>query len=465
MGAPLLFVAALALIGTPRLASPVARRARMAVAKEDVPPLDQHPRRRVALLVEPTPFTHVSGYSNRFKEMLRFLQAGGDEPAVITPDDTPERPHNFLGIPITYVPGFRLIVYPSVQLTLDIGFKALNRLKEFKPDLIHVATPGVFVLPTILYARMLNVPLVISYHTHLSVYADRYVTVPGLRQLAVYLTNRVLPLVLNCADLTLATSPQLQSQLQEIGCERVDVWQKGIDTDVFSPKFNESNTDMRSMLTGGEPEKPLLLYVGRLGAEKNIQMIKSVLEARPDARLAIVGGGPAEADLRKTFEGMPVVFTGLMRGEALSRAYAAADVFVMPSESETLGFVVLEAMASCVPTVCADAGGLPNLVLDGETGFLFRPGDTTDLVEKVNNLIDDAQLRKQMGAAGRNEAMRWNWRSATSVLRNIQYTLAERRFRERQRWTDRRMKWDNWFRFFRRPNADDVMVVGNSTLA
>jgi len=87
------------------------------------------------------------------------------------------------------------------------------------------------------------------------------------------------------------------------------------------------------------------------------------------------------------------------------------------------------------------------------------------LVEKVNNLIDDAQLRKQMGAAGRNEAMRWNWRSATSVLRNIQYTLAERRFRERQRWTDRRMKWDNWFRFFRRPNADDVMVVGNSTLA
>jgi hypothetical protein len=127
----------------------------------------------VALLVEPTPFTHVSGYSNRFKEMLRFLVAGGDEAAVITPDDTPERPHEFLGVPITYVPGFRLIVYQSVQLTLDIGFKALHRLKEFKPDLIHVATPGVFVLPTILYARMLQVPLVISYHTHLSVRAPR----------------------------------------------------------------------------------------------------------------------------------------------------------------------------------------------------------------------------------------------------------------------------------------------------
>jgi sulfoquinovosyltransferase len=129
------------------------------------------------------------------------------------------------------------------------------------------------------------------------------------------------------------------------------VWRKGIDTEVFSPKFNASNSEMRSMLTDGEPDRPLLLYVGRLGAEKNIQMIKKVLEARPEARLAIVGGGPAEAELRKTFEGMPVVFTGLLRGEALSRAYAAADVFLMPSESETLGFVVLEAMASCVPTV------------------------------------------------------------------------------------------------------------------
>lgn len=133
------------------------------------------------------------------------------------------------------------------------------------------------------------------------------------------------------------------------------MWRKGIDTDVFSPKFNASNAEMRSMLTGGEPNRPLLLYVGRLGAEKNIEMIKSVLEARPEARLAIVGGGPAEAELRKTFEGLPVVFTGLMRGEALSRAYAAADVFVMPSESETLGFVVLEAMASCVPTVTSHA--------------------------------------------------------------------------------------------------------------
>ena len=115
-----------------------------------IPLLNSHPRRKVALLVEPTPFTHVSGYSNRFKEMLRFLKEGGDEPAVITPDDSPERPSDFLGIPITYVPGFRLIFYKTVQLTMDFGLQAWRRLQAFRPDLIHVATPGFFVLPAIL---------------------------------------------------------------------------------------------------------------------------------------------------------------------------------------------------------------------------------------------------------------------------------------------------------------------------
>ena len=164
----------------------------------DVPPLEQHPGRKVALLVEPTPFTHVSGYSNRFKEMLRFLKAGGDDAEVITPDDSADRPDNFLDCPITYVPGFRLIFYKQVQLTLDIGFRALTRLRASRPTLVHAVAPGFFVLPAILYSRLLKIPLVISYHTHLPHYANRYVTVPGLRQLCVWMAERW-HLVLNFA--------------------------------------------------------------------------------------------------------------------------------------------------------------------------------------------------------------------------------------------------------------------------
>ncbi len=105
-----------------------------------IPPLDQTAGRKVALMVEPTPFTHVSGYSNRFKEMLRFLKAGGDEAEVITPDDTVDRPADFLGMPINYVPGFRLPLYRQVQLTVDIDLSGLRALQRFKPDVIHAVS-------------------------------------------------------------------------------------------------------------------------------------------------------------------------------------------------------------------------------------------------------------------------------------------------------------------------------------
>jgi sulfoquinovosyltransferase len=223
------------------------------------------------------------------------------------------------------------------------------------------------------------------------------------------------------------------------------VWRKGIDTDVFNPVYNESNLEMRTRLTDGEPHRPLLLYVGRLGDEKNVPLIKGVLERIPAARLAIVGAGPAEESLRETFAGTDTVFMGLMQGEDLSRAYAAADVFVMPSESETLGFVVLEAMASKVVPVGARAGGIPNLIQDGNSGYLFEPGNTQEFVDKVRALIESPELRRRMGDAAREETLRWNWKSATSVLRNLQYTRAERHFAERKaaaaQRRERRFAW------------------------
>jgi len=434
--------------------------ASLASDPDEIPPLTQKPGRKVALLVEPTPFTHVSGYSNRFKEMLRYLKAGGDTMEVITPDDTADRPSDFLGIPITYVPGFRLFLYDQVQLTFDIGSQALKALRRFEPTIIHAVTPGFFVMPAILYSRLLNVPLVISYHTHLPAYAEKYVTVPGLREICVGVCNWIVPTVLNFADLALATSPQLKEQLEELGSKKVDVWRKGIDTNVFNPAFNIDNEQMRARLTGGAVDAPLLLYVGRLGAEKNVALIRGVLDAIPDARLAIVGCGPAEADLRRTFEGTNTVFMGLMQGEELSRAYAAADVFVMPSESETLGFVVLESMASQVPAVCAAAGGLVNLVRDGQTGFFFEPGNVDDFAAKVKRLVEDAALRQQMGEAGRDETLNWDWRAATSVLRNYQYTLAEQRHAERQAaWAS---KW-SWYNPFGTPAPPAPRLAYNTT--
>ena len=183
------------------------------------------------------------------------------------------------------------------------------------------------------------------------------------------------------ADLVLVTSPQLKEEFEANGINRVAVWRKGIDTVRFSPTFKSQA--MRDQLGGGpaplpgaQPESPLMIYVGRLAVEKRLQDLLPVLVAHPKVRLALVGTGPAREELEEMFKaagmGDRVTFTGQLSGDALSAAFASADCFVMPSDSETLGFVVLEAMASGVPVVGARAGGIPGLIQDGESSNRMR---------------------------------------------------------------------------------------------
>lgn len=119
---------------------------------------------------------------------------------------------------------------------------------------------------------------------------------------------------------------------------------------------------MRDRLTAGHPEDPVMVYVGRLGSEKNLTFLKGVLKRLPNLRLAFVGDGPSREELEQFFAGTRTTFVGMLHGEELSAAYASADVFVMPSETETLGFVVMEAMASQVPVVAVRAGGIPDII-------------------------------------------------------------------------------------------------------
>jgi sulfoquinovosyltransferase len=175
----------------------------------------------------------------------------------------------------------------------------------------------------------------------------------------------------------------MKQEFEEHGVQRVAVWSKGIDTEVFHPKYGakpwwtaahpeadkaeaaellDGAKAMRARLTDGSPESPLLIYVGRLGTEKRLRDLKAVLERLPEARLAIVGKGPDMEPLQAHFAGTSTLFTGLLSGIELSQAFAAADVFVMPSDSETLGFVVLESMASGVPVVGCNAGGIPSII-------------------------------------------------------------------------------------------------------
>ena len=367
---------------------------------------------RVQLIVEPTPFTHVSGYANRFKEYLKYQKKAGAEVSIITPDDTPNAPTDFLGFPITTIRGFRFPLYKQIYLSWGIApadglrqgllrrFRPWQRVTtrrknkaeclsivsevvdDFEPELVHVTSPGFIPYMTTYIAReWKDVPLMISYHTHIPVYARTYA--PWLGSLGQWISWTVIRQLHNCADLTVVTSPQMKEEFEEHGVQRVELWSKGIDTEIFHPKYGakpwwtakhpeadkgeaaellEGAKAMRSRLTDGHPEAPLLIYVGRLGTEKRLRDLKDVLARIPEARLAVVGKGPDMEALQAHFADTKTVFTGLLSGVELSQAFAAADVFTMPSDSETLGFVVLESMASGVPVVGCNAGGIPSII-------------------------------------------------------------------------------------------------------
>lgn len=413
---------------------------------ENVPQLSQSPPLKILLLVEPTPFTYVSGYANRFQEMLKFLRIAGDDVRILTPDrHVADAPNDFLGFPITTVRGFEFPFYNILTLSFDLRFETRRLIKEFKPDVIHVSAPSMLLAPAMFWARWYKIPLVMSYHTHAVEYTKNYIRFPG----NIAVANQYLRLCHNRADLTLCTSPQLQNDLKSVGIKtEIDVWQKGINTEIFNPKFK--NSQMREKLSNGNIDAPLFLYVGRLGKEKKIERLKQVLEAMPGCRLALVGKGPYEQTLRELFKDLPVVFAGEMKGEALSQAFASCDLFLMPSDSETLGFVVLEAMASGVPVVASAAGGLIDIVNHNVTGFLADNNDTMeDFIEHTKRLVNDVNTRRSMQEAGRKWAESLSWEAATSKLRNVQYRKAIENHRAKKESSPKGEESEEFFSTYR----------------
>jgi sulfoquinovosyltransferase len=229
------------------------------------------------------------------------------------------------------------------------------------------------------------------------------------------------------ADSMIVVSPQIQDEFHNRGMD-VDVWQKGIDAEKFSPAHY--NTDMRQRMIGNRTDEPfLLLHSGRFALEKRIHLLKHVLKKLPDdVHLCLVGRGPDEGRLRNLFLNddatkSRVTFTGYLTGTELSQAMASADTFIMQSDSETLGLVVLESLASAVPVVGVAALGVSGSINHGVTGFLCDNDDelVDSIVERVVQLKNDHTLRIRMAKAARAETLLWSVEAASDKLRNVQY--------------------------------------------
>ncbi len=359
---------------------------------------------RIALFTE-TFLPKVDGIVTRLRHTVEYLERNGDRVLVVAPEGGLTE---YKGAKIYGVPGMPLPLYPELKLALPpLGTK--NAIEEFQPDLIHVVNPAFLGVGGIYYAKTMNIPLVASYHTHLPQYLQHY----GLGALEGLLWE-LLKAVHNKARLNLCTSSAMVKELDTHGIERVDLWQRGVDTEMFQPHL--ASAHMRSRLSQGNPDDPLLLYVGRVSAEKQIDQIKPVLEAIPQARLAIVGDGPNREALETHFAGTKTNFVGYLQGLELASAFASADAFVFPSRTETLGLVLLEAMAAGCPVVAARSGGIPDIVTDGVNGYLFEPDDPDGAITATKSLLEATQAREELRHNARNEAEQWGWAAATQQL-------------------------------------------------
>jgi glycosyltransferase involved in cell wall biosynthesis len=184
---------------------------------------------------------------------------------------------------------------------------------------------------------------------------------------------------------------------------------------------------MRQTMSDGNPDDTLLLYVGRLSHEKQLQDLRPVLDNLPNARLVLVGDGPYRSELEKLFAGTKTKFMGYMRGEALSQVYASADIFVFPSSLETFGLVVVEAMAAGLPIVSSQVGGIPDVVEEGITGYTFPIGDIAGMQAGIEKISQNRETMKAMGKAARAYAEKQSWEHMMDeVLAHYERILAER---------------------------------------
>ena len=352
----------------------------------------------------------VDGIVTRLTKTIEFLTKNGDEVIVFCPEGCPD---SYKGATIVGVAAMPLPLYPELKLGLP-GPAVSDKLEEFKPDLIHVVNPAVLGLGGIWLAKTNNIPLIASYHTHLPKYLEHY----GMGMLEPLLWE-LLKAAHNQALLNLCTSTAMVNELEEKGIQRTALWQRGVDTTNFRPELRSDK--MREKLFGKyQKTDSLLIYVGRLSAEKQIERIKPVLDNIPGACLALVGDGPYRGQLEKIFENTKTNFIGYLSGEELASAYASGDIFLFPSSTETLGLVLLEAMAAGCPVIGANKGGIPDIINNGINGCLYNPDEKDNgersLIEATKKILADKNKKEAMRKEARKEAEQWDWNQATLQL-------------------------------------------------
>ncbi|MEM9080981.1 MAG: glycosyltransferase [Verrucomicrobiota bacterium] len=292
----------------------------------------------------------------------------------------------------TALPSVPLPGYKEVRLGLPGHWKLMRRWRKKRPDAVYVATESLLGLSAIRAAAMLRIPVAAGFHTNFDQYLEQY----KLRKLKAP-AMKYLKKVHERADCTFAPSKEVVERLEKEGFGRVFLLGRGVDTELFGP---EKRDEELRKTWGVSEEAPVVLMVGRLSAEKNlpfgIESFREIEKKHPGAKLVVVGDGPVREALER--EHKDVIFAGVQRGEGLAKHYASADLLLFPSETETFGNVLLEAMASGLATVSYDYAASAKHVEQGVNGWKAPFGEKAvfrDLAVKAARPDEGEKLRQR----------------------------------------------------------------------
>ncbi|SEO69153.1 glycosyltransferase family 4 protein [Aquisalimonas asiatica] len=355
---------------------------------------------RITLVTE-TYRPEANGVAMTLGRLVDYLSRHGHQVELVTPtlkrDDVPA------SLSLLTLPGLPLPGYPAVRFGLPAVRRLVAEWGRHRPDVIYVATQGPLGWAAVRAARRLGLPVISGYHTHFSAYGEHY----GLG-LAAPLVDSYLRRFHRRTRLTLAPTQQLAAQLRDAGFGDVEVLSRGVDTRLFQP---QRRCDELRRQWGLLPGSPVVLYVGRIAAEKNLDLavraFRAIQRSTPTARFVLVGDGPLKA--RLAADNPDFVFTGCQSGEALARHYASADLFLFPSLTDTFGNVVLEAMASGLPVVAFDHGAAAEHISPFSNGVTAPLGNADRFVALAILLAREPSLRHRFGALARGTVNTLDW--------------------------------------------------------
>ena len=354
---------------------------------------------KVALFTD-TYLPQINGVTNTLTKLLEYYDKNKIQYKLFVPQyEIPSSDYN-----VERFYSIKFFVYPEARVTFP-NFRRINAtLAQFGPDIVHNMTEFNMGTTGMGYGKAHNVPSISNYTTNFSQYAEYYklffLKTPIWNWMKWYHTQN---------DLTLCPSQSAQRILHSHGITNTGIFSRGIDAQNFIPQKRSEGLRKKLKIEN----KTAFLYVGRIAVEKDLDVLcegyKTVHKRfGSSAGLVIVGDGPYLDRCRQIFP-RDTVFTGFKTGKELAEIYASCDLFVCPSSTETFGNVVLEAMASGLPVIGADAGGVGELIQKNKTGLKFREKDSQELAGCMERLLLDATLRQTLAGAGRTFANNRSW--------------------------------------------------------